>query len=123
MYNMTMTVDRIKQSAKKMGITMTYLCKVLGKRASFLSDVRCGKDSIDDTELAIIADKLETTVEYLKGETDNPKNADSDNGNRLPPTEENIKVALFGGDKEVTDEMWDEVKNFIEYVKSRNNRK
>lgn len=34
-------------------------------------------------------------------------------------TENDFKVALFGGDGEVTDEMWDEVKQFAEYVKAK----
>ena len=34
-------------------------------------------------------------------------------------SESEIKVALFGGDEEVTDEMWQEVKNFVAYVKQK----
>ncbi len=30
-----------------------------------------------------------------------------------------LKVALFGGDTEVTDEMWDEVMNYADYVKKK----
>ena len=48
---------------------------------------------------------------YLKGETDNP---DAPEQNAID--ESQIKVALFGGDKEVTDEMWDKVKRFVEFV-------
>lgn len=33
--------------------------------------------------------------------------------------EEEIKAALFGGDCPVTEEMWREVKSFVEYVKQR----
>ncbi len=38
------------------------------------------------------------------------------------PQEEKLKVALFGGDTEVTDEMWSEVKAFAEYVKAKHNK-
>lgn len=34
-------------------------------------------------------------------------------------TEEIAKVALFGGDTEVTDEMWNEVKRYAEFIKGR----
>lgn len=34
-------------------------------------------------------------------------------------SESEIKVALFGGDNEVSDEMWQEVKNFIAFVKQK----
>ena len=38
------------------------------------------------------------------------------------PTEDDIKVALFGGAEEVTDEMWNEVKKFVEFIKSKKER-
>ena len=60
-------VDRIKEFAKSKGITMKFLCDCLGKRRTFLTDVRRGVDHIDENELSIIADKLNTTVEYLTG--------------------------------------------------------
>lgn len=36
-----------------------------------------------------------------------------------PTLEDQMRVALFGGDQEVTDEMWDEVKQFAEFVKAK----
>ena len=33
--------------------------------------------------------------------------------------DEELKVALFGGDGEVTEEMWQEVKRFVEFVKHK----
>ena len=36
-------------------------------------------------------------------------------------TENDLKIALFGGSGEVTDEMWEEVKNFAEFVRKKNN--
>lgn len=51
---------------------MKYLCDCLGKRRTFLVDVRNGNDRIDFTELSIIADRLHTTPAYLTGATDDP---------------------------------------------------
>ena len=53
-------------------VNQLYLCDCLGKRRTFLTDVRRGVDHIDENELSIIADKLNTTVEYLTGQTDDP---------------------------------------------------
>lgn len=36
-----------------------------------------------------------------------------------PPTEHDIKIALFGGEDEVTDDMWQEVKNFVAFIKQK----
>lgn len=41
-------------------------------------------------------------------------------------SEENIaaaKVALFSGDREVTDEMWQEIVNFAKYIEARESEK
>jgi len=37
--------------------------------------------------------------------------------------DEGIRVALFGGDGEVSDKAWDEVKSFVEFVKQREKEK
>ena len=66
-------VDRIKALAKSQGVTMTYLASMLGKYRNFLSAVRLGTDRIDDTELRRIAERLNTTVEYLTDQTDDPE--------------------------------------------------
>lgn len=38
------------------------------------------------------------------------------------PTDEDIKFALFDGADNITDEMYEEVKRFAEYVKQRENK-
>ncbi len=35
------------------------------------------------------------------------------------PSEREIKVALFGGEDEVTEDMWQEVKNFVAFIKRK----
>lgn len=63
--------------------------------------------------LSKIADYFDVSVDYLLGKTEirNPVN-------RQDP-EEIAKVALFGGDKEVSDEMWEEAKNYAEFLKQK----
>ena len=78
MNNSVDIIQKIRQLAKSKGVTLPYLCQCIGKRANFLSDVKLGNASISSNELAIIADKLNTTVEYLTGETDNPANSEPD---------------------------------------------
>lgn len=66
-------INSIQALAKKQGISMKFLCDQLGKRRSFLSEVRLGKDRIHDNEVEVIASILNTTPAYLRGETDNPE--------------------------------------------------
>ncbi len=57
--------------------------------------------------LSKLAQLFGVSVDYLVGnETVDPTITDRD-----------LQVALFGSDKEVTDEMWEEVKKYVNYVK------
>ena len=62
--------DRVKRLIKENGLTMRFFNEKFGKNRSFLSNVLSGSDSITDIQLSYLADKLNTTPEYLKGETD-----------------------------------------------------
>ena len=65
-------IDRIQELAQAQGVSMRYLCELVGKRRrGFFADIRNGKDYIDENELTIIASRLGTTVDYLTGKTDN----------------------------------------------------
>ena len=66
-------IDRIQELAQAQGVSMRYLCELVGKRRrGFFADIRNGKDYIDENELTIIASRLGTTVDYLTGKTDEP---------------------------------------------------
>lgn len=64
-----------------------------------------------------IADYFGVSVDYLLGKTEQ-KEKPSPEGE----SEEAMKVALFGGDTEVTDEMWREVLNYAEFIKQKYNK-
>ena len=62
--------NRLKELIKERGRTMAYFNRLLNKNRSYLSNVMTGSDRISDDDIKIIADELDTTPEYLKGETD-----------------------------------------------------
>lgn len=57
------------------------------------------------------------SISELLDEEENKK-APAETGKRSISDDE-IKFALFGGDGEITDAMYDEVRNFAAYVKQR----
>ena len=63
-------IAKIKELAKEQGKSQRFLCDLINKRRTFLSEVALNKDKIDQNELKIIADELNTTVEYLTDQTD-----------------------------------------------------
>ena len=64
------TIDIVLQLAREKGVSQAFICNKLGLSRNYLSEVKKGKTSLPDDRLAIIADILNTTPEYLKGETD-----------------------------------------------------
>ena len=76
-------VDRIKKLAQEMGMTMKYLAGCIGKHPGYLSCVRNGTDRISEEDLAVIADRLSTTVGYLTGQTDDPAMPQMDDPKRI----------------------------------------
>lgn len=63
----------LKAALKKEGKTMRHFNERLGKNRSFLSNVLTGSEKITRDELQVVADGLGTTVEYLMGETNDPR--------------------------------------------------
>lgn len=115
MYNL---YENIYALCKERGITPGGLCGELGFRRSVLSDLKNGrKKSLDTTTLMKIAEYFNVSVDYLlTGEE--TKKAPTPEGERKV-SDNDIKFALFGGDGEITDAMYDEVKRFAQMVKLR----
>ena len=70
--------------------------------------------------LVKIAEFFGVTTDYLLG-TETEK-APTANGERHV-TDDDIKFALFGGDGEITDAMYEEVKGFAAFIKQRESAK
>ena len=107
------TIDRVLQLTKEKGISQAFICGKLGLRRTYLSEVRMGKDSLPDDRLAIIADILDTTPEYLKGETDvkekTPAEADV--------TFDDFTYALHNETKELSEEKKQELLEMARFFK------
>lgn len=81
------------------------------KKASEGVDVKISADILQK-----VADYFGVSVDYLLGNTDVKKSPATSDEEKI------AKVALFGGADEVTDEMWNEVKNYVEFIKQRNKK-
>ncbi len=100
--------DIIEELCFKKGINITTLCRDCAIPRSTLSDYKKGRiKSLSLNTLTKIADYFNVDLSYLCGSP-------------LPTVnEEALKVALFGDDVVVTDEMWTEVKNYALYIKQK----
>lgn len=105
-------IDRVKQRAKDFGLTMTYLCKCIGKYSNFLACVRNGTDRIDEDELAIIANMIHTTTAYLTGQTDDPEIPQEAAPEQLSPA----KADLIRKVQAMSDEEVRRVADIVDFV-------
>ena len=90
------------------------MCKESGVNRGTLTDLKMGRRKfLSYQSLTKLAEFFKVPVEYIAGETDEKEKSP------VTANEEDVKVALFGGDTEVTDEMWHEVMNYAEFIKQK----
>ena len=112
--------NKINDLCEGQKITITAMCRQSGVNRASLTDLKMGrKQSLSADSLTKIADFFNVSVDYLLGKTDIKKApAHGEQGrDGFEPSDKDIKFALFGGD--VSDEAFEEVKNFAAYVKEK----
>lgn len=117
--SMLLTFERVKELAKKQGLSLNALEEKLGYSKNSLYSLKKQNVSID--RLEEIANFFQVSLDYLKGRTDNPKIASNEAAGYT--TEDLRKMAknakTFDG-KPLTDEDVDAITNIIEiYLKGR----
>lgn len=110
--------ERIAALCSEKGIKPGKMCTDLGISRGNISDLKMGRiESLSADKLSKIAVYFNVSVDYLlTGEE--AKKAPTQEGERKV-SDDDIKFALFGGDGEITDAMFDEVKRFAQMVKLR----
>ena len=108
--------DTIIALCKQRGIKGGKMCSEIGISKGLLTDLKMGRRTgVSAVTAQKIAAYFGVSVGYLLGEEEK---APADAGKRSV-SDDDIKFALFGGDGEITDEMYDEVKRFAAYIKQR----
>lgn len=109
--------ESILSLCKERGIKGGKMCVDLGLSKSLMTDLKSGrKKSITAETAQKIADYFSVSVDRVLNGPETKK-APTD-GERIV-SDDDIKFALFGGDGEITDAMYDEVKRFAQMVKLR----
>ena len=101
-------MEKLLALRKEKGFTQKDVADRLGISRQAYANYETGNREPDITTLIKIAQLFEVSVDELV-----------ENGHVSKTDEDDLKIALFGGDEEVTDEMWDEVKKFAEFVKAK----
>lgn len=117
---MFQTFDRIKELAKKQGLSINLLEEKLGYSRNTIYNLKNSKPSTE--RISEIADYFNVSTDYLLGRTDNPTIAKADTiagytSDDLRKMAENAKT--FDG-KPLTEEDIDAIQNIIEiYLRGR----
>ena len=110
--------SRLKTLCDKKGISLAKMCSEAGIPKSTPTELKMGRTkTLSSSAMIKVAKYFDVSVEYIAGKTEQKE--------RIPIaiSDEDIKVALFGDDTEVTDEMWREVINYAEFLKQKYGRK
>lgn len=107
--------EKLKELRKRKNLTQMQFAKAFGISNGTIAMWETGKRSPDIETITNLAAFFNVSVDYLLGnDTSSSKN---------PTTDDELKFALFNGLDGVTDEMYEEVKNFAQMVKMREDAK
>ena len=109
------SVERVRAICSERKIPISRLERDLQFSNGYIGQLR--KGIFPGDRLAMIAKYLNVSVDYLLTGEEKEK-APTPEGERKV-SDNDIKFALFGGDGEITDAMYDEVKRFAQMVKLR----
>lgn len=116
-----MFYDKFVRLCAERGISPSRAAVEAGLSKSTVTKWKNAPDSAPTgTALQKLTEYFNISYAELLGEE--TKNAPAENGKRNV-SDDDIKFALFGGDGEITDEMYEEVRNFAAFVKSREAKK
>ena len=109
--------DNIKRRRLEKRLTLEELARAIGTSKQTIQRYESGViGNIPSDKIEALADALGVSPAYLMGwESDEQTSPDAERQRLI----ETAKVALFTGGGEVTDEMWDEVVRFAQYIEAR----
>lgn len=109
-------MNRIKVLRLERNIKQVDLAKAVSVSQAALSGYETGKYEPDFDTLKRIAAYFDVSIDYLLG-------GKLDSRDNVSATEDDIKAAFWGGDKDLSaedmDAMWADVKNFAAFVAQR----
>ena len=111
-----MFFNRFKALCDERNVSVYRACTDIGLNRSAVAKWKDGGKP-NGTTAARLAEYFGVTTDYLLGQSEDRTPA------RPQVSDADIKFALFGGDGEITDEMYEEVKRFAAFIKERDGRR
>lgn len=106
---------KLRDFRKACGLTQQQLADAVGVLNVSISNYERGTQMPDLTTLTKIADTLHVTTDELLGRSSHVGE------NKAPISDRDIRFALSGGDDPITVKQYDEVKQFVRFIRERDN--
>lgn len=108
-----MFCEKLKMARKDQKITQVQLAKTLNVSQGTIANWENGLREPDLSTVQKIAEILNVSVDYLLDAVDSSKRPSQ------KVTDEDIKFALFHGEEGISDEAYEEVKQFAAFIKQK----
>ena len=102
---------KIRYYREKMGITQDALAELLNVDRVTISRYENGSREPSIDKLKMLSEVFNVSIDEI---TENPA--------ITPPADDDIKFALFGDPHNITDEQFEEVKQFAQFIRERDKR-
>ena len=121
---MSLISERMKEQRKIKKLTQTSLAELVNSSRSSIAQIETDKYTPSYAMLSLIADALDTTVEYLQGKTDNALkvHAVDDNGDKKEPLTENQRHIAYSIDPDVSDEEREDIIKMVQIAMKHRRR-
>lgn len=119
---MSITAERIKKLRKQKQLTQQGLADIIESSRDTIANYENDRNKSTLAMLTLIADALDTTVDYLQGKTDSPLKTPTvdDNGDENEQLSPNQRRIAFSIDPDISDEERDDlIKLFEIAIKNR----
>jgi len=115
------TYGRIERLLFENGMKQADLAKATGISTGLISQWKNRSQQPSAKKLQIIADYFGVSTDYLLG--NEPKQKTPAEPGERTVSDEDIMFALFNGADDITDEMFEEVKRFAQFIQERERNK
>lgn len=106
--------NRLRMLRKQKKLSQQEIAEMIGVTRQAYSHYELGRRNPDYKQLVTLCDFYGVSLEYLLGRSDEEIR---------PASPRAVKFALFGGDDEITDAMYEEVLHFADFIKERERKK
>lgn len=123
--------NKIEELCKKKKVNITTMCKEASVSRGSLTDLKAGRSkNLSSDAIVKISKYFGVPIDYLQGKEgidyivlEDGSIALNNVSQNSTPHNEDLKFALFNGSEGITDEMFEEVKQFAEMVRLREEAK